>query len=244
MHSALLRILAISLASAGAATAYHISTVAPAPSPFTVLDRSCSMDDDIINVKSGHQGFALSPSPSELGAGHSRGPSLVGPFTSQVGPISLRNSRGMTWASYGHDGSNGVDHVGCDGCDAYKGDTSCSSSLPLLCIHVDDSDPPADLDPELLDSWAGGHLALSTPIRGRDLYSRSQADARCAEQQGEGWRMAEFHDGWGWDFYAWGHLPEDRRFWVAIDDQRANCWDRSALGPIEAEPKEMGPVIK
>jgi hypothetical protein len=44
-------------------------------------------------------------------------------------------------------------------------------------------------------------------------------------QPPEGWRMAEFHDGGAWGFGAEGELPKDARFWVAINDQRANLWD-------------------
>jgi hypothetical protein len=63
--------------------------------------------------------------------------------------------------------------------------------------------------------------------------------------------MAEFHDGWwiagmsttnfvnetwdysqatrgGWSFFATvdAPMPETTRYWVAIDDQKANCWDQ------------------
>jgi hypothetical protein len=62
--------------------------------------------------------------------------------------------------------------------------------------------------------------------------------------------MAEFHDGWwisgmssvkyagtswdyamanpgGWAFFAFVDTPvsDITRYWVAIEDQRANCWD-------------------
>lgn len=29
----------------------------------------------------------------------------------------------------------------------------------------------------------------------------------------------------GWAFWAYGNVRDDTRFWVRIDDQRANCWD-------------------
>jgi hypothetical protein len=39
--------------------------------------------------------------------------------------------------------------------------------------------------------------------------------------------MAEFHHPQGgWNWWARGNVRTDRRFWIAIDDQPANCWDR------------------
>jgi hypothetical protein len=64
-----------------------------------------------------------------------------------------------------------------------------------------------------------------------------------------GWRVAEFHDGvyiagmggatyagasWtqssgsqqngGWNFYSYGDVRNDIRFWVHITDQPSTCW--------------------
>ena len=47
----------------------------------------------------------------------------------------------------------------------------------------------------------------------------------CVAFFGTGWRAAEFHDGWGWKFGAYGHVRSDIRFWVYINDQNANCWN-------------------
>jgi hypothetical protein len=43
---------------------------------------------------------------------------------------------------------------------------------------------------------------------------------------GPGWRVAEFHDGWGWHFQAYGTVDNPNgRFWVDINDQPdATCW--------------------
>ena len=97
--------------------------------------------------------------------------------------------------------------------------------------------------------WAGGRIALTPPIAGTALTSQEVADEFCRTHLGEGFRMAEFHDGkyvrgmgesryfgdsWpeahrlrrgGWNFWALGNLPDETRFWVRIDDQRANPWD-------------------
>ena len=104
-----------------------------------------------------------------------------------------------------------------DSCNPYSGDTSCRTELPLLCGR------PAD---------ANGPYALATApaVAGFLLKSQADADARCAEALGAGWRMARFHDGGGWELRGGrsvGALADTRlRSWVAIGDQRASCWDR------------------
>jgi hypothetical protein len=44
--------------------------------------------------------------------------------------------------------------------------------------------------------------------------------------------MAEFHDGWGWGFWAKGNIESDQRFWVYINDQQANCWNSAGKEPV------------
>lgn len=64
----------------------------------------------------------------------------------------------------------------------------------------------------LLEGWAGFSL--------------------CVSSFGNGWRMAEFHDGSlgsqgvGWALWAYGNLTTGQRFWVANNDQWANPWNR------------------
>jgi hypothetical protein len=102
-----------------------------------------------------------------------------------------------------------------DSCNPYAGDTSCRTELPLLCAR------PAGAEPLALGTAPG--------VAGFLLASRADADARCAQALGPGWRLASFHDGGGWEVQAEraGGVPADtgRRAWVAIDDQRGNCWD-------------------
>lgn len=135
---------------------------------------------------------------------------------------------GMTWATYGHDDATGTDAVSCHGggksCDPYVGDTSCGERLPVLCIYVDGAPNPGATTSKY-SQWAAGNIATTRPIRGTSLSSLAVADGVCAAAFGTGWRMAEFHDGWGWGFVANGHVRDDSRFWVYIDDQPANCWD-------------------
>lgn len=105
------------------------------------------------------------------------------------------------------------------------------------------------------NGWVEGHFARTLPIKGFRMNSRDDANEICRAHFGRGWRMAEFHDGryiadmsdqthygdaahspspWpaqgklrgGWTMYGFGNLGADTRFWVAVNDQKANCWNR------------------
>jgi len=146
-------------------------------------------------------------------------------------------------------GSNG-------GCNAYKGDTPCNHSIPILCINkckYKRPNYPIDcgsyaMPGEFYCGWSEGFIALSRPVFGYNLLSQANGDKICASQYGTGFRMAEHHDGrwvsgmnannffystWpattssgGWGFVSYGVKgPVWTRFWVAINDQNANCWN-------------------
>jgi len=104
---------------------------------------------------------------------------------------------------------------------------------------------------EYYQGWAGGRIGLSEEVAGTQLHSLAAANERCEAALGKGYRMAEHHDGkyvagmdadkfygetWppanelssgGWAFHAYGDIPKNTRFWVHIDDQRANCWEQA-----------------
>ncbi|MBO1417508.1 hypothetical protein [Streptomyces sp. FH025] len=139
---------------------------------------------------------------------------------------------GLTWSvvSYGPEGTVQVGNSG----DAYHGDTAPSVSLPVLCLNVDGSPAPAGLSIGFYNGWAQGTVALSQPVKGSRLNSRAAADSICQASFGSGWREAEFHDGHygpdlsqsgGWTFWAYGNIPNNTRFWTAINDQPANPWN-------------------
>lgn len=112
-----------------------------------------------------------------------------------------------------------------DGCDAYHGETQCTQSLPILCLRKNGSPQPKDLETDQYSQWAGAEIDASIEVMGTQLTSRETADAICS-RLGSDWRMAEFHDGWAWGFWAKGrNIPDTRHFWVAIDGQESNCWD-------------------
>ncbi|MGC4064724.1 MAG: hypothetical protein QM784_08790 [Polyangiaceae bacterium] len=111
--------------------------------------------------------------------------------------------------------------------------------------------PGGTMVDEYYAGWAGGRVATTGAVIGTTLTSRARGDEVCRTTLGGSWRMAEFHDGWwivgmsatqylngtwdyaratggGWSFFATvdSPMPESTRYWVAIDDQQANCWDQ------------------
>jgi hypothetical protein len=116
-----------------------------------------------------------------------------------------------------HGEPRGVGQPHRDSCNPYRGDTSCRTLLPLLCARAPEGGAP----------YA---LATSQAVAGFLLTSLAEANARCVEDLGAGWRLASFHDNGGWELRGQG-LPgtiADRRnrVWVFIGDQPGNCWDK------------------
>ena len=133
-----------------------------------------------------------------------------------------------------------VVHLGCHGeprdlgrphegsCNPYQGDTSCRVALPVLCFKPDGSGPPAGVQSGFYQGWTRGVLAATPPVMGALLDSAASASARCARELGDGWRMAEFHDGgggWGLQGQRGAGFGAWTRYWVHINDQPGNCWN-------------------
>ena len=140
--------------------------------------------------------------------------------------VAQTTKKGMTWTKRIHTGQLRVDMVGCAGCDAYQGDTACTTALPILCIKKSSAPNPGVSPSGYYYGWSGGHIAITTPVVGMSLGSIAGANAICAAQLGPDWRMAEFHDGnGGWNFWAYGDVRSDSRFWTYINDQsNGNCF--------------------
>jgi hypothetical protein len=159
------------------------------------------------------------------------------------GPVK----RAMTWSLLGLAAPNASQAYALVGTDAitnaYEGDTLTSQTLPVLCINKSGiphpgtqviGNPVQTSGGAWRRTWSGGTIALTRPVTGTSLTSRTVADTLCSNQFGTGYRMAEFHDGdpnlWsGWDF--WGAARganltpfQSTRFWVAINGQNANPW--------------------
>lgn len=117
-----------------------------------------------------------------------------------------------------------------DSCNPYKGDMSCRTVLPVLCVRESGAAVPQGVDSGFYKGWVQGALGATEPVMGAILTSSAVASARCEAELGAGWRMAEFHDGGGgWGLQGQRGMGLDQpgltRYWVAINDQRGNCWD-------------------
>jgi len=113
-------------------------------------------------------------------------------------------------------------------CNAYQGDTSCRTVLPVLCVRPTGAPLPSGLAAGAYPGWTGGTLGATQPVMGAVLESGAMASARCEKELGAGWRMAEFHDGsggWGFQGLRGAGLTGSTRYWVHINDQKSNCWD-------------------
>jgi hypothetical protein len=112
-------------------------------------------------------------------------------------------------------------------CNPHDGDTSCRSELPIACYRSSGAAPPKNVDPAFYKGWTHGQLGATAPVLGAVLKSEPDASARCEAELGEGWRMAEFHDGGGAGLQGERRpgLHAGTRYWVHVNDQRGNCWN-------------------
>jgi hypothetical protein len=157
-----------------------------------------------------------------------------------IASFSAQAQKGLTWTKTRVDDLVGAVEVGCgwtpgagSQCEPYVGDTKCKAELPVLCFREADLDKPALLPtPSIYHSWSGGIVATTDPVRGDSFKTIRDANQFCADNFGDGWRVAEHHDGWGWYYWAYGNVgikfnDAYRRFWIDINDQpRATCWHR------------------
>lgn len=138
--------------------------------------------------------------------------------------------KGLTWTEISTNAPTGTVRVGCSGtCNPHTGDALCTTPLAMLCIKKSGVGFPlpkpltvSNFDQNYL--WSGGIIGTTAPLL--PPSTRTAANAICVQQFGPGWRVAEFHDGWGWGFQAFGGVGNPAlRFWVDINDQPgALCW--------------------
>ncbi len=141
---------------------------------------------------------------------------------------------GMTWNRRNTDHStSGLITVGCAGgtfdCNPYQGDTTCTTELPLLCFNnMEAPRPQSFIEPNRNNRWSGGLVHTTAPVAASQFSTVRDANAACEAEFGPGWRVAEFHDGWGWNFTAYGNVGDiTSRFWLDINDQvGGTCWAR------------------
>jgi hypothetical protein len=139
-------------------------------------------------------------------------------------------SNGLTWHFISTNSPTGTIGVGCgNSCDAQHGDTSCTAALPLLCIKKSGVGfplpcPASVNNTDKYHKWSGGVVGTTSPtVPPTTLVG---ADTLCRNEFGADWRVAEFHDGWGWNFQAYGGVGDStKHFWIHINDQPgATCW--------------------
>ncbi len=162
------------------------------------------------------------------------GPIGVGTDIDWEDTVIPRN--GMTWVKNLTSTTSGIVDVGCGAganrCDAIQGDTSCAVPLPVLCINKSGNLPaPSWETTSQYHRWAGGVVATTEPVAPQTesllRQTSAEADQYCQGKFGPDWQVAEFHDGWGWNFKAYGNVGTNAgRFWVDINNQNANCWDQ------------------
>jgi hypothetical protein len=218
----------------------HFDPVSTAPPPLTpgIQWGSAGWVPPFGNPQTYTIGASLSPGPHSLQLTASASPTIWG-AASAIYTFTVPNcgssggGKGMTWLHTKSNAQTGTITVGCSGCDAGHGDTVCTQQLPVLCIYK--PKPLFQLPLGLPNSdrynlWSGGVVATTQPVAGNTFAHIADANSYCVAQFGPGWRVAEFHDGWGWNFQAYGGTVSaptvpSTRFWVHINDQKAaNCW--------------------
>lgn len=147
--------------------------------------------------------------------------------------VGRDSCKGMTWVV--HRQFNGLVQVGADqSSNPFVGDRECTQAHRLLCIKVDGYSPPYGSNGVNFGiGWSGGVVRATPAISGNDINTREKANAFCQQNFGGAYRMADFHTGsmgtvstGGWEFWAYGSLEPNARYWVAINDQAANVWNR------------------
>ncbi len=152
--------------------------------------------------------------------------------------------KGLTWRLNSTNTVTGTIDVGCGysnntgECNPRAGDTLCTTKLPVLCFKPAQLPVPSNVDnSSVYHRWSRGIVATTPAVPGNstsnpDLSTIAKANSYCALLFGAGWRVAEFHDGWGWNFQAYGGVGQaSERFWIDINDQRSTpstpkgtCW--------------------
>lgn len=165
--------------------------------------------------------------------------------TAAAGPRPVGAGHGLTFAARAPSADDSPDaaYLNCksepvptdrpyqNACNPYQGDTSCRVVLPVLCIKTADSINAAQPTNAPAGAWASSTLGATAPVMGALLSSLDVAHARCEKELGEGYRMAGGFNNGGVDWAMAGRrgqglmLGGSTRYWVAVTDQRANCWD-------------------
>ncbi len=164
-------------------------------------------------------------------------PALQGEYQITV-PSCAPPPKGLTWKLVSTNAPTGTIRVGCGNsagqneCNPYQGDTACTAALPILCIKKAGTGFPLSRPASVnnisqYNKWSGG--VVGTTSATVPPATLAGANALCVSEFGTGWRVAEFHDGWGWYFQAYGGVGDPtKRFWINANGPNgqpsATCW--------------------
>lgn len=112
-------------------------------------------------------------------------------------------------------------------CDPFKGDTPCTTALPVACHR--DRGEPVPVKYRRSSNWSGGEMAFTTPTPASRFRTVGEVDAFCRAQFGQDWRIVRYHEGGiGGELLARSRTrAPSSRVWVDIQDQPyATCWAR------------------
>jgi len=119
-------------------------------------------------------------------------------------------------------------------CDAYAGDTLCSTELPILCFNdlqkekpvYDRVNPFSGSEHVFETQWTGGEMKLSTPVKGNQFATADDANEYCRSQFGSEWRTASLHENFSGYIVGFGSAPKYTRAWINVKDGAyGSCWD-------------------
>ena len=111
---------------------------------------------------------------------------------------------GMTWKWVSRNSNLNIDFVGCNGCNAYIGDTPCDQALPILCVSKSNfkrppydvpSTSPGVMAKEFYYGWSGGNYLTTEPIVGSTIGSKANANKICSDRFGSEFIGMEHHLG-------------------------------------------------
>jgi hypothetical protein len=125
-------------------------------------------------------------------------------------------------------------------CDPFSGDTLCTAQLPLACFQSGNLARPERLATlGWGSSFNGGQVKVTEPISASNFKTRVDADAFCAAQFGQGWRVLQYADGTAAAVVTQSTIAPRTRVWVEISDQpRGRCWDRPVPGSTPSLTKQ------
>jgi hypothetical protein len=125
---------------------------------------------------------------------------------------SAVDGKGMTWTvvqNFATQVGYSMVEIGCNGCNPYKGDTLCTTQLPILCYsNTDYNRPPYNapacntpncVQPKwFYTPWSGSYLTI-TPVKfkGSEIGSQEHADKLCMKYLGDEFR-AVYHGIGSW----------------------------------------------